>query len=331
MSIILISVITLGGILLGKILFKKSFNHLSLYCLIMGGLVFFYELKLLPYPDIIPLAWFYLISAFLSFLFGIITIFSIRNLSDEDYTSITQTSISLSILNHNGKILKYLVIFFSSVGLFAAIQNWMVLINMFGSIPAVFLNAPKIYRMGIEGEIKGVIPYLFTFGYVAVFFSGIYTAYKGKFTFLTFYPFLGIIIREIAIVGRAGMLLGFMEFLFSFILFRHFLKSDIYNRYKFSKPNIIIYSVLLLSILIISASLVRITRTPAGEKYQGAAKELRDFRNNPVILPSIYLYGSSDIGVFSKYLEIDNEESKFVQNTFLPFYRFLSKFDFVEK
>src|SRR5690606_5855110 len=309
MSIILISVITLGGILLGKILFKKSFNHLSLYCLIMGGLVFFYELKLLPYPDIIPLAWFYLISAFLSFLFGIITIFSIRNLSDEDYTSITKTSISLSILNHNGKILKYLVIFFSSVGLFAAIQNWMVLINMFGSIPAVFLNAPKIYRMGIEGEIKGVIPYLFTFGYVAVFFSGIYTAYKGKFTFLTFYPFLGIIIREIAIVGRAGMLLGFMEFLFSFILFRHFLKSDIYNRYKFSKPNIIIYSVLLLSISITTSTLVRKTKTPAGETHHPAPKELRAFSNTSVISPFIHLYASRNIPVFSNYMDTNNDES----------------------
>jgi len=63
MSLILIAFITFIGILLGKLLFKKWFNHLTLYCVIMGGLIFFYELKLLPYPDIIPLAWFMLVSS----------------------------------------------------------------------------------------------------------------------------------------------------------------------------------------------------------------------------------------------------------------------------
>ena len=46
----------------------------------MGGLVFFYELKLLPYPDIIPLAWFMIVASFLAFVLGIITVFTTRNL-----------------------------------------------------------------------------------------------------------------------------------------------------------------------------------------------------------------------------------------------------------
>jgi oligosaccharide repeat unit polymerase len=331
MSLLFISFFALSGIVAGKIIFEKWFNHLTLYCFVMGGLIFLYELKLLPYHDIIPIAWFYIISAFLSFLFGIFTILSIRNLFFNESKCFEASLITLDIFLDKGKSVKYFLIFFGSVGLIAAIQNWLVLLGMFGSIPAVFLNAPIIYRMGIEGEIKGVIPYIFTFGYVAVFFAGIYTAYKGKFTFLTFFPFLGIVIREIAIVGRAGMLLGFLEFIFSFILFRHLLNSDVKQRFKFSRTNAFIASALLITFLVISASVVRLTRTPAGEKYRGADKELMQFKNNPIISPSIYLYLSSDVGVLSKYFEQGGEDVMLGQNTFLPVYRFLSRFGIVER
>ncbi len=74
MSLLLIAVISILGIILGKLLFRKWINHLTIYCVIMGGLIFLYELKLLPYPKIIPFAWFFLIGSFLSFLLGIITI-----------------------------------------------------------------------------------------------------------------------------------------------------------------------------------------------------------------------------------------------------------------
>ena len=46
----------------------------------MGGLVFLYELKLLPYPDVIPLAWFMIVASFLAFVLGIITIITAKNL-----------------------------------------------------------------------------------------------------------------------------------------------------------------------------------------------------------------------------------------------------------
>ena len=38
--------------LLGKFLFKNWFNHLTLYCIILGGSIFLYELKLLPYVEV---------------------------------------------------------------------------------------------------------------------------------------------------------------------------------------------------------------------------------------------------------------------------------------
>ena len=216
MSLLIIFAVSFLGIIAGKLIFRKWINHLTIYCFIWGGLVFFYELKFLPYPDIIPIAWFYIVSAFLAFLFGILTIISSKSLFSVENTEIGNKGLSLKIFIDDGKTLKYLIFIFSIIALFAGVQHWMVLLDKFGSIPAIFINANKIYRLTNKGEIEGIIPYISTFGYVAIFFSGIYTAYKSRFSFLSLFPFIGIIIKDLASIGRVGMLLALLQFLFSF-------------------------------------------------------------------------------------------------------------------
>ena len=324
MSIIIVIVISALGIVSGRVIFNKWVNHLTMYCIIWGMLVFLYQLKLFPYVDIIPMAWFYIISAFISFLLGVITILTINNSSIKGLNFNEKVNITLEIIKDNGKALKFSVIFFSILSLLIAIHSWMLLINLFGSIPAVFINAHEVYRLNVEGDIKGTIPYVAPIGYVAIFFAGIYTAYKGRFSFLSFFPFIGIIIKELATVGRAGMLLALMEFLFSFFLFRNILKRDLENRFKFSRSNAFIASSFLVILLIVSASFVRLSRG-TGENYKGISKGLRELKDNPIISPSVYLYLSSDIGVLSQYLKVDRENTKFGQNTFLLVHGFLAK------
>jgi len=326
MSFLIVISISFMGIIIGKLIFRKWVNHLTIYCVIWGILIFLYELKLVPYPELIPLAWFFIISAFVSFLLGILTIITAKKLYTQKQLFVQKSDVKLDIFRDNGRTLKYFIYIFSFIGIYAGYQHWTVLINMFGSIPAVFLNAQKIYRMGIAGEIKGIIPYIYISGYVAVFFAGIYTAYKGKFLFLSFFPFIGIVLKEIATVGRAGMLLGLMEFLFSFFLFRNLLKDDSKKRFIFSKKNAIIFISILFIFLIASSSFVRIIRTPGGEGYKGANRKLNQLKDNLIISPSIYVYFSSDLGVLSKYLESKEEITKIGQNTFLPFHALLAKF-----
>jgi len=336
MSLLLVLVISVLGIISGKLIFRKWFNHLTLYCVIMGGTVFLYELKLLPYPDLIPLAWFYIISTFLSFLFGVLTITSGRNMFRKEQPLAQKSVLNLSIFIDGGKSLKYSLIFFSVVTLLAAIQHWIVLIEMFGSIPAVLLNAAIIYSLSLHGEVEGVLPYISYVGYVAIFFSGIYTAYKGKFTLLTFFPFIGVIIKELAVVGRAGMLFALLEFLFTFFLFRHLLNRDTLQRFKFSKVNGIIAASILAILIIAAASLIRIVRGST-ESFAARSTELSQFRDNIILTPTVYLYLSSDPGVLSKYLQSEEkfdsevQSTKFGQNTFLPVYSLLSKFGFGER
>ncbi|MCB0752165.1 MAG: hypothetical protein KDC52_11870, partial [Ignavibacteriae bacterium] len=223
MSLLIVFVTTILGMILGKMIFKNWVNHLTMYSIIMGGLTFLYELKLLAYPDIIPLAWFFLFASFLSFVLGIITFLSAKNLNPKWSINLPKTDLALPIFADKGKMLKYSVIFFSLIGLFVALQRWYVLIGMFGSIEAVLLKAAVIYRMNVNGEIKEFIPILPAFIYVGVFLSGVYTAYRGKFSFLSFFPILCIILKELTYFGRGEMFFSTMQFLVTFFLFRSLL------------------------------------------------------------------------------------------------------------
>ncbi|MDP2363205.1 MAG: O-antigen polymerase, partial [Ignavibacteria bacterium] len=228
--------------------------------------------------------------------------------------------------------LKYFIIFFSVLSLYSAIEFWMVLINRFGSIPAVLLNAKVIYRLNISGELIGTTPYIYLFATVPVFFAGIYAAYKGRFTLLTFIPLISIIIKETGGGGRAGMLIALIEFAFSFFLFRHLLNNDFSNRFKFSKVNILIAPIILIALFILGSSLVRITRgSEASENISGATRELRQTKGNIIISPSVYLYASCDIGVLSKYLISEGDNTGFGQNTFMPFYLILAKYNIIKR
>ena len=330
MSLLIIASTVLLGSFLGKMLFKKWFNHLTLYCVIMGGLVFFYELKLLPYPDIIPLAWFMIVGSFLAFILGIVTTFTARNLYPENKETDEAEISTLKIFSDGGKALKYSVLFFSLIGLFVALHRWYVLIGKFGSIEEVVLNAAVVYRLNIQGEIKEFIPFLPSFIYVGVFLSGIYTAYNGRFTFLSVFPIITIILKELTYFGRGEMLFASMEFIFTFLLVRHFLTRIKKNTFKFSKINAFVATVLLLTVIMIVSSFIRISRG-SRENYVGTDRQLKQMKDNFLFSPSIYLYISSDAGVFSKYLEMDKEEARIGENTFRLFYDFLSRFDLVEK
>jgi|WetSurMetagenome_2_1015567.scaffolds.fasta_scaffold19500_2 oligosaccharide repeat unit polymerase len=330
MTLFIIPIITFLGVIGGNYIFKNWINPLSIYTFTWGISIFLYELKLIAYPTVIPLAWFYIAGGFLTFLFGILTIYSARNLFAKNINISSESSLELGIFRDGGITLKYTVLLFGLISIYTAYDYWMVLLKMFGSIPAILINANVIYKMGSHREIKEFLPYLPAFGYVGIFFSGVYTAYKGKFSFLSFLPLIGVILKELATVGRGGMLLGLTEFIFTFYLFRSLLKTDISKRFKFSKTNAVISFTILILVITVSASLVRLTRN-TGENYIGASRQLKELNKNLIITPSIYLYLSSNIGVFSKYVQLEIEEAGFGENSLLPIYGVLARFDLEER
>lgn len=331
MIFLLVTAISLSTIVISKILLKKWTNHITIYCIIWSGLLIFYELKLIKYPDVTFTAWLYIILAFLSLLLGTLTVISARSSFPSNSFDYSQEEIHIPLFVDSGEAVKYFTIFFSVVSFLGAIQHWMILVNKFGSIPAVIVNATFVYELNAyEGGVKGMIPFVSNFAYVAIFFSALYTAYKGKFSLVTFLPFISVITKELATLGRLGILLALLEFLFAFILFRHLLSRNKLTKFKISKRNATLATILIISFMVVSASLIRVARGGM-ETYSGASRELNQLKDNSFISPSIYLYLSSDIGVLTKYFNSEEEKTKFGQNTFLTLYHILNKFDIVER
>ena len=328
MSFLILFIVVTTTLIISKHLFKKWFNHLTIYVITWGGMIFLYELKYLSYYDIGDTTWFIICGGFLSFFLGSITIFFAKNTAGHH---LQNTHNNNEILFYdNGKILKYTALFFSTIGLFGAIQTWMVLFRMFGSLPKILLSGNTIYQLRVSGEVEGVIPYLISFSLLGIFFSGIYTAYRGKLTIISIIPIVAIILKSIADFSRIQMLLGMMEFLVTVILFRNFMAQHTVVQKKFSNKKLYFEFIGIILLVIFGATLVKTFRGTI-ESYKGASSALNETKSNLFISPSLYLYLSSNIGVLNKFIEENNEEANFGENTFTPIYNFLSKFNLTER
>jgi oligosaccharide repeat unit polymerase len=332
MIFVIVPTIAFLSFLLGRYIFKRWFNHISLFAFIWMGMIMLYELRLLPYKEIVSETWLFIASTFISFILGTLTYVTLKRLFPSQNPKSEEGNREFNkIFADDAKVVRYSLFLFSFISIAGAVQHWMVLIDMFGSIPKVFLNALTIYRMNTEeGGIKGQVPFVSNFGYVAVFWGAVYTAYKGKFTFLSILPFIGIIIKETSTIGRAGILLGLFEFIFVFLLFRHCLTINDKEKFRFSRPNATISITFLLALLIFAASVVKISRV-SFEQYQGASKTLRELEGNFILSPSVYLYLSAHIGVLNEFVKRQDERTLCAQNTLLPVYNFLARLDIVKR
>ena len=323
MSILLSLALGLFFCWFSKKLFYKWLNPLLIYSLSWTIFIVLYELKLMRFIPIQTEAWVIILSSFLSFFLGTITLLSVKNYSYYSNHPAGKTKIEFN----EDKLILFIYLF-ATIGLVVALQHWMVLINKFGSISAVFLRANLIYKMRVEGEITGTIPYLNAFSYAAVFLGGIYTAIKGKITVKAVFPLVVIILQDMASVGRAGIFMAFILFIISYFFLRHFFtKNEIVV--KLNKINIAFAIFIVLGLFFLSTTVIKNVRGTV-EKFKASTPTLNELERSYFISPSLYLYFSSNIGVLSKYLEKSEGTKLFGENTFLPLYHLISKINIVE-
>lgn len=325
MSILLIFIVGFGGIIAGKFFFEKWFNHVTLYSLIWMVMLVAYEAKLMKFVEISPLAWMMICGAFLSFVIGSITQFSLRsNLSEVQELSVKY---SMKIFEDDARMLKITIAILSSIALFSAAHSWWILISKYGSVVNVFLNAVEIYRQRIEGEIQGIIPFIHLTGYVGIFYSALLIGYQKKISLISILPFIAVVLKEVSNLGRAGMLTGFFLFIATYFLYSNFFKSEKTDERKYK---MILTFVVIIVIIVAAAGLIRSTRGTI-ESFKGTSGSLASMRAGFLITPSLYLYMSSHVGVFSKYIENDYDNGNhFGEKTFQPVYNLLSRFDIVK-
>ena len=326
--VFLILIITLlFSLFLSKILFKKWFNHLSVYSIIWFVLLFMYELKLLRYYDLSIDTWFVIALSYIAFHLGIGFYFSLKE-GDKDSKRSNSELSSNPIFYSQGKLLVIVTVITGVIGLVGAIQQWNILLHKYGSIQRIILSANDIYKMRVEGEIQG-IAYLPALAFVSLFFSALYSAYKRKISFISVLPFSAIILKDLANVARALMLFGLIEFTVVFVVAIYVFNLEETALIPSHKSYFFRF-ILIIAIFVVSASFVRSIKGSV-EHYTAASSSLRRLNIFDVITPSIYLYVSADVGVLNKYLEHSNEKTRFGENTFMPLYNILAKFDFVDK
>jgi oligosaccharide repeat unit polymerase len=322
MAIFFIIVVTLLLFFGSRFLFGKWVNPLSIYVIPWGVMLTLYEVNFLRYYELSTETWLVIISALFSFIAGILLIKTTFTARENEKKK------TLSIVDYT-TIFKYLVIVFGIIGLVDALQHWSVLFRMYGSLPGIFLNANEIYRLRIEQKIPGLIPYLVAFSYAAIFFAAIYSACKGRITLISLLPIVGVVLKEVANVGRAGIMLAFLIYLLTYFFARNILKEKAIKdkrRRKFQ----ILGVVTVVVILIAGATLIRSIRGTY-ENFAGASKVLSKTRGGLFITPSIYLYFSAHVGVLNQFLKDQNVNKNIGENTFLTAYSVLSKFDLVER
>ncbi len=326
----LISVIvTAASIFLSKIIFRKWFNPLSFYAIVWGTIVFAYGFRLMPLIDISTEAWTAIVLSYVAFIFGVLVLYVAQDVFNKNTAHFSSDENAFYIFYNDGKVLKTIIWIFAIIGLFAALQHWYVLFARYGSFTEIFIHSLRVYRERIDGVESGEIPYLWLFSYVAIFLSGIYTAYRGKIEIVTVLSLLGIILKEMARFTRSGILLGMLEFIIAFVLFRYVLSSS--NSYtKRNNRKLIFGSIVLIALFIASASFVKVSRNTFDD-YKGVSSSLSQYKGGALISPSIYFYLSSQIAVFSRYLEIGDEKLLIAQNTLFPIYSLLSKTGVVER
>src|SRR5210317_991111 len=111
---------------IGKYFFKKHINPLSIYAIIWFGLLTFFHLKLINYDDLSVDAWLIISFSYLSFVLGILVYYTAIRIFPNKLENDSIQKLPI-IFYQNGIILKYLILFFSFIGLIGAIQHWSIL------------------------------------------------------------------------------------------------------------------------------------------------------------------------------------------------------------
>lgn len=322
--IYLIFLVLIGGAFLSRRIFGRIINPIGIYCFSWLGMLSLYQLKLIRFVDINMEAQIMIFLASISIIGGAIFYYLLNKGQIKTIQKSHNKELNLSTPVEE-KTLRIIIIFCSLLGIIGAVQHWMILLNKFGSIPAVLLNLNEVYRMRLDGEIKGVFPYVKVFPFTGVFFSAIYFFKKNKINLYIILPQIAVILSEVANVGRAGIL-------YSFILFLVVVKNlqEHINMKKILNIKRGFGILVVITLLIFAASSIRALRGIAVD-HNATTRELKSLRESFLINPSIYLYACGHVGTFSKYVEKDfNEDYRFADVTLRPFYNFLAKFNFVD-
>lgn len=314
------SLIVIGGIIgimLGRLLFRRWFNFLTIYSALWTLVLGLYSLRLIHYYEIIPEAWLFIsIASFTLFLSSatVLCAGAVTRLAHSMKNN-SQNSVTIS-----RNFLAKAIIILSIMASLSIIYQLVQLILIYGGIETIIANSNQIYSYRIAGKLDLGIPYIGSFAFSACSLAGIYTALSRKITVLSVLPMALVTINGFTSMGRAGFIIASILFLTSFIFTPH---------QKIRKKNIFII-LMLVSAVLIGATIFMSSSRGLIVEFESEDPIMETLRSKVHFLPSIYFYLSGPPVVFSEYLKAGGENVPTGSYCLKPLFSVVAKLGIVE-
>jgi len=323
MSFIIILAFGFATVSLGRRLFRRWFNHVSLYGIIWSVSLLLFEMRLVQYYQLQIETWLIIFAGWIAFVAGSIIV-ALQAGTSKDQLSTDQPPSNPDSLEKETHYLRVILWILIVLSFAAAVQHWFVVVGRFGSIANVLILGNYLYSLRVSEGLPGAIPYLGSLALTGALLGGVYTGLQGKLRLVAILPLIIIILIEIASMGRAKMIMAAILFATGYFLTRSHSASGGQMQQKYKRALTLAAAVVILAM---GSEFVRSVRGSA-ESFSGSTQTLRTLRGSAFITPSIYLYLTVNYGVLDQFLKKDEEKSSWGANTFAPVYRALAKIGF---
>jgi len=289
MTVLMVLVFSATMIAVGKMTYRTWFNPIGFYSVIWGFVLGMFELKYIHYYTLQIETWIIIISSWLLYVIGALTISLIYPPARPDQKLLSK-SVN-PILNIDVRYLKNIIWILNIVSLAAALYNLSLMAKLSGGLLNAFIIGNLVYSYRVAEGIPGAIPYVASFVFTAATLAGAYTAKVQKILFSAAYFATPTPERRV--------------------------KKSIVDFRK------IFMVLILVSVIVGGAELIRSTRN-VKEGLRGTTGSLKKLSSGSIITPTIYLYFSSSIGVLNQYLLHDRENTVIGGHMFMTPYRLMA-------
>lgn len=213
MILLSIIIIALDIIIVSKLITNIKLNPISIYVSFWSIAIIANILSWYGYQKVDFWGWLIITFSILYFFLGSITVslafhksFNNRlfktNANDlKKYNVILKISMALCVIS-----------------LIGIVSDWWILLQKFGDVKSVFINANLIYTMRVEGESLQGIPYLSSLSLSSSALSGIYLERTKRFRFLLIVPFILVVLGALASMGRMTILMAILLYINPYII-----------------------------------------------------------------------------------------------------------------
>jgi oligosaccharide repeat unit polymerase len=321
MILIVVFVVAILTFIASRIIFGAWFNHVSLYTGIWSGAMVLFELRMINYNALETETWIIVVSCWLLFVLGAVTVAFARRAAGIEPKSIDDARWNVPS-ELELKRVKTALWTLNVLSFAAAVHDLYLVSNLFGGIAKAFVLGNLLYSYRVSEGLPGSIPYVSSLVFTAALLAGNYTKRLGRLTVAAMLPAVIIFMIDFANMGRVDILIVTILFASAYFLTEKGRGEQVQrpgNRFKK-----IAMVVILIGIVVGGADFIRSTRG-AKEGLRGSSGALKKLNTASVITPSVYLYLSSDYAVLNQYFHYDWENTPFGGHSFLPAYRVLEK------